>query len=245
MIFAAKTDKGKVRERNEDYYHIPESDNDRIIAVADGLGGHNSGDLASSLAVLCSLAALERMDDVDSAPGMKLRRAIRIANNLVYNKAKESDELRGMGSTLTISLLSDNRAVIAHVGDSRAYLFRNGALKLITRDHSLFEEMAAKGEADRGCESHPARHILTRAVGTCPTIEVDTYLTLWGEGDSLLLCTDGLHGLVSEEEIAGVMSAGDIKQAAETLVEKALLAGGSDNITVVIASNTRGEGVPE
>jgi protein phosphatase len=225
VVAAAATDIGQVREGNEDAYLVL----DPLFAVADGMGGHRGGEVASSLA----LETVQRLFEGEEG---SLTDQVELANRAVFERSQADREVSGMGTTLTAALIEGNRARLAHVGDSRAYLLRDGALTLLTEDHTLVHRMVQEGEiTESEAEMHPHRSILTRALGVEETLEVDEAFVDLREGDRLLLCTDGLTSMVDDERIREVLSTvPDPREAAERLVRVANEAGGIDNITVVV-----------
>jgi PPM family protein phosphatase len=230
LVAAAVTDVGRVRagSPNEDGY-LDQIDRLGLVAVADGMGGHRAGEVASATALEALRAAV--------ASGQPLSDAIEGANDAVLAKSVSDQELAGMGTTLTAGMLgSDGYLVVGHVGDSRAYLVRDGELTQITDDHSLVEEMVRGGELTREqAEVHPRRSIITRALGIDPEVEVDEYPIELRPGDRILFCSDGLTTMVRPDEIASILSRErDPKRAAQLLVDAANAAGGEDNITAVI-----------
>lgn len=231
-----KSDKGKVRQRNEDSYCVCE----HLFAVADGLGGHLAGEVASKLAIEELVKALSGKQLVDLK---ELEEVFQKANEAICQLANANPQYQGMGTTLTAAHIWQDRIILGHVGDSRAYLFRAGELIQLTRDHSLPAELYRQGElSEEEAETHPQRHVLTQALGVASEIDVDTSQLGFGAGDLLLLCTDGLHGKVSKSQIEEILKeAADPQQAADRLVEAALLAGGQDNITVIVIQNHEGD----
>lgn len=234
----AATDVGKVRTLNEDTYYA----DGRLFAVADGLGGHLAGEIASKIAVL-ELAKSLSSPSADRREA--LRRAFNSANTAVIGRARERSEQSGMGTTLTVALAEQDTAYFAHVGDSRAYLFRDNKLTQLTKDDSLVSELVARGELTRAeADVHPQRNIITKAIGSEPTLVPQLYSMTLNEGDRLLLCTDGLCGLVDDDSIANILQIADARECAKTLIDKANEAGGSDNITVVIIDKPDDGAVP-
>jgi PPM family protein phosphatase len=228
LVAAGVTDVGRVRDGNEDDF-IDQSNRLGLVAVADGMGGHRAGEVASATALEALRAAV--------ASGQPLRDAIEGANDAVLEKSVSDQELAGMGTTLTAGMLgSDGYLVVGHVGDSRAYLVRDGELTQITHDHSLVEEMVRGGELTREqAEVHPRRSIITRALGIDPEVEVDEYPIELRPGDRILFCSDGLTTMLRPDEMASILSREhDPKRAAQLLVDAANAAGGEDNITAVI-----------
>lgn len=238
--WAALTDVGRARERNEDSYIAGEY----VFAVADGLGGHNAGDVASRLAVE-PLAALDRT--VDSTPVDRvadaLSTAVDAANRAVYRRAQNDAKVRGMGTTLTAVAISDGSAHLAHVGDSRCYLIRSGEMTQLSSDHTLVARMVAEGKlTPEQAETHPQRSILTRALGAEPEVDVDTLEIQLQAADRLLLCSDGLSSVIGEDQILKTMQdSKDLKETCKRLIDAANQRGGPDNITVVVVEVT---GVP-
>ena len=228
VVTAGVTDVGRVRDGNEDGF-IDQADRLGLVAVADGMGGHRAGEVASATALEALRASV--------ANGQSLRDAIEGANDAVLEKSESDLELHGMGTTLTAGMLgSDGYLVVGHVGDSRAYLARDGELTQITTDHSLVEEMVRDGVlTPEQAEVHPQRSTITRALGIDPRVDVDEYPIELRPGDRILFCSDGLTTMVRPDEIAGILSREpDPKRAAQLLVDAANAAGGEDNITAVI-----------
>jgi len=229
LVAAGVTDVGRVRDGNEDDF-LDQANRLGLVAVADGMGGHRAGEVASATALEALRAAV--------ASGQPLRDAIEGANDAVLEKSVSDQELHGMGTTLTAGMLgSDGYLVVGHVGDSRAYLARDGELTQITNDHSLVEEMVRGGELTREqADVHPRRSIITRALGIDPQVEVDEFPLELRPGDRILFCSDGLTTMVRPDEIASILGREhDPKRAAQLLVDAANAAGGEDNVTAVIA----------
>lgn len=227
FVHGAASDVGRGRSENEDAYLADEAR--RLYAVADGMGGHRAGEVASA-------TAIESLREAFGA-GRALDEAVGAANAAVFAKASANLEMRGMGTTLTaVALLEDHTALLCHVGDSRAYLMRDGGVTQITEDHSLVEQLVREGRlSPEEAINHPQRAIITRALGIDPEIQLDTYRVDLRPGDRLLLCSDGLTSMVADEAVAGVLRRQpDPQRAAETLVDMANEAGGDDNITVVV-----------
>jgi PPM family protein phosphatase len=230
LVAAGITDVGRVRAGapNEDGF-LDEARRLGLVAVADGMGGHRAGEVASATALEALRAAM--------AAGQPLRDAIEGANDAVLEKSVTDHELRGMGTTLTAGTLgTDGNLLVGHVGDSRAYLVRDGELTQITNDHSLVEEMVRGGElTPEQAESHPRRSIITRALGIDPEVEVDVYPLELRPGDRLLLCSDGLTTMLRGDEIAEILEGEPHpERAAQLLVDAANAAGGEDNVTALV-----------
>lgn len=232
----ARTDIGRSRDHNEDGYLIREP----LFAVADGMGGHRGGEVASSVA----LESLQQLpEDADGLLRALVDR-IREANRMVLERGESDPELRGMGTTLTALVTQEQKAHVAHVGDSRAYLLRDGSLQQLTEDHSLVQRMVREGKlTPEQAGRHPQRSILTRALGVDTEIAVDELTLPILPGDRLLLCTDGLTGMIDPDRIHEILeSERDPQAASDLLVEEANGAGGDDNITVVIVDFEDGPG---
>ncbi|HEY8764607.1 MAG TPA: Stp1/IreP family PP2C-type Ser/Thr phosphatase [Solirubrobacteraceae bacterium] len=223
-----RTDTGRQRRGNEDSSLARPP----VFVVADGMGGARAGEVASQIAV----EAFEQGLPSTGTPEQRLAEIVQEANRRIHDVSRVEHERAGMGTTLTAAFLDDRQVAIAHVGDSRAYLFRNGALKRLTRDHSLVGELVRQGKlTEEQAEEHPQRSIITRALGPEPTVEVDTWTYPASAGDVLMLCSDGLTSMITEERIAEVLaSAASLEAAGDELIAQANEAGGRDNITVVL-----------
>jgi protein phosphatase len=237
--FAAATDIGKVRSENQDRW-LAEADLG-LFAIADGLGGHAAGALAAQLVVEVLPRLVRRVLAADSRAtadeiGPALARQIRALSELVYKETRGQPGLSGTGTTLVLALVDEAGATIVHAGDSRAYLFRQGRLRRLTRDHTLAELLAAQGQAlDADAEHHPAGRKLTRYIGMPATMTADWQALALAAGDLLLLCSDGLYGQVDEGEISRILqSRQSIERKSEELVAAANDAGGRDNVTVLL-----------
>lgn len=225
VVVGVATDIGRVRERNEDSYLVQPP----LYAVADGMGGARGGAVASSL-------ALEKMEGLFHSGKGPLGELIRSANRAVFERSVSDRKVSGMGTTLTAATIDDHGAHLGHVGDSRAYLLRAGSLRRLTDDHTLVNRMVKAGEITaEEAGVHPHRNVLTRSIGTEPDVDVDEKDVPLIEGDRLLLCSDGLTGMVTEPQIQAILEAtSDPQEAADRLVKAANRAGGIDNITVLI-----------
>ena len=224
---AYRTDTGRQRNANEDSYFARAP----LFAVADGMGGAQAGEVASRLAAE-SFAPVQRGEE---SPEAYLRAIARTANARIHRLAQDDSSRSGMGTTLTAALVEDDEVSFAHVGDSRAYRFRDGELKLLTSDHSLVEELRRQGRlTDEQAEDHPQRSIITRALGPEREVEVDTMTYQARPGDVYLLCSDGLTTMLREDQIAAALTDSDnLDEAVSRLVREANEAGGRANITVV------------
>ncbi len=225
----AKSDVGRVRGGNEDSYLVQAP----LFVVADGMGGHTGGEVASETAVSVINDASQEAppDDVDV-----LERYVKLANETIWKKAQDDPSLHGMGTTCTLLHVVGSTVRIAHVGDSRAYLLRNGELSQLTEDHTLVERMVREGRLSREeAPRHPQRSIITRALGVDAEVEVDTTSIEVQEGDRVLVCSDGLSSMLSDSTIQSLLEEGsDAQPTADRLIEAANEAGGEDNITVVV-----------
>ncbi|MCU1459076.1 MAG: serine/threonine protein phosphatase [Actinomycetia bacterium] len=228
LLAGAATDVGMVREGNEDGFLI--DDRLQLFAVADGMGGHQAGEVASATALEALRASV--------AAGTALESAVTAANSAVFEKASADEALRGMGTTLTTLSIDPDGAelLIGHVGDSRAYLIRDGELRQITEDHSLVEELVREGRlTPEQADVHPQRSIITRALGIDADVNVDLVPVEIRPGDRILLCSDGLTTMLRTSDIATILRREpDPGRAADLLVDAANAAGGEDNITAVI-----------
>lgn len=234
MKYYAITDKGIVREENEDRILAPKDDNGYFIAVADGMGGHNAGEVASSL-VIETLSDFCENTPKNKINESSLKEVLTSANKKVCDDAQNNPVHKGMGTTVTAAAFIDNEATIINVGDSRAYFFRNGVLKQITKDHSYVQMLIDHGYISKSdAMRHPHKNIITRAIGIDENVEADIYKVQLQKKDVILLCSDGLSNVVSDNEIASILGK-DIDTAVERLLNLALSYGGPDNISIVVA----------
>lgn len=245
LISCGKTDQGKTRTNNEDAFLT--NDHLGLYAVADGIGGHEGGEVASRLAMeaLSSIlreqfagsrsgAAFDDSPDTDQYI-TSLRGAVAFANTTIHQAAAQAPALTGMGTTVTAVLLRPRTSVFAHVGDSRAYLFRYGTLRQLTDDHSLVaEQMRAGLITPEQARMSPYRHVITRSVGIHPEVHMDLGMFEVEKNDVLLLCTDGLTEMVKDDDIARILGSETPPASAESLIRRANDNGGVDNITVVV-----------
>src|SRR5207253_10979016 len=234
--YARASDTGKKRRRNEDSYVVAPP----LFAVADGMGGAQAGEVASKLAA----AALEDTDSGSSSGQERVVTLIEEANRRVYARANTDPATSGMGTTMTVALVEGQVVTIGHVGDSRAYLVRSGRLEQLTEDHSLVNELLKSGKlSPEEAETHPQRSVITRAVGTDPDVDVDSFTIDALEGDVFLLCSDGLTDMVGDEDILDLVERyhDDLDRVAKSLVSAANRGGGEDNITVIAFTITAGD----
>jgi protein phosphatase len=232
---AGLTDVGRQRTANEDSLVVRPP----LFAVADGMGGAKAGEVASAVAV----EAVEGARESSEPPEAQLAGIVRDANRRIYDLAVADESRRGMGTTLTLAKVHGDEVSLAHVGDSRAYRLRDGELAQLTRDHSLVAELERSGQITaEAAEHHPQRSIITRALGPEPDVEVDTYTLAGRDGDLFLICSDGLTSMISDDEVASILSsARSLDEAADALVRAANQSGGKDNITVILFRLGEGE----
>lgn len=241
MRIVAKTDKGNVRDSNQDAYAVGEFSDEVVWSVVcDGMGGAAGGNIASALAVKVisdKINASYREQMRDSSIRNMLDSALSAANIEVFDFAEAQPDLRGMGTTVVCAIVRNNQAYIAHAGDSRAYVINNGSIRQITTDHSMVQDLLSMGKITaEQAENHPNKNIITRAVGVDKGIEIDFEQIDLDDDDTLLICTDGLSNYVSNDEMLELMSDGKHYAFADRLVKKANENGGGDNITVVVIS---------
>ncbi len=244
MNISAISDVGKVRDINEDNYCIFKKDYDLLI-VADGMGGHNAGEVASFLAVNTIKEHIDKyissdMDE-EAIKGI-IYEAFNRANEKIYLHGKENTSCDGMGTTATLILKNESTIFVGHVGDSKAYIIKNNNINQITRDHSLVAELVRNGSiTENEAMKHPKRNIITRALGTTKNIKIDIFTLSMDPLDSLVLCTDGLSNFVDSYEIEKILiEIKDSSEICERLVSMANKRGGYDNITVLVAKNDEG-----
>jgi len=240
------TDVGRQRQHNEDTFLVEEGVS--LYLVADGMGGHAAGEIASKIAAESISEFVRHTIDDDgtwphaydeqfSRPTNRLTAAMKIANTRVLEAMRKDARLRGMGTTVVAALIDGDMASVAHVGDSRAYRVRDSKISRVTNDHSwVFEQVQAGMLTEEEAETHPLRNVITRALGGAMTVVPDASESELREGDLLLLCSDGLTGMVSDDNILEILldHSDDLKVACEKLVEKANEGGGVDNVTVVL-----------
>ena len=223
------TDKGIVRQSNQDSFYVNEAQG--WCVIADGMGGHNGGETASTLAVRTISEVLSKpWDDTEDA----MRTAIVEANNAVFKKSSESKELNGMGTTVVLVMMDGNIAYIGHVGDSRAYYINGEKIIQLTKDHSIVQKLIESGTiTPKQAKTHPQKNLITRAVGTDRYVEIDVNRVICTKGDYILLCTDGLSSMVDESDMFKIIMQNP-DTAVKELIDAANSAGGTDNITAVL-----------
>ena len=238
MVFA-KTDIGKARELNQDYYYISQdTDEPKIFILADGMGGYKGGEIASKLATESATKYIKsNFADIvkEKEEILKLiKNAVEYANMVVYEKSKDDKELEGMGTTLEVCLIYNNKAYIGHVGDSRIYRIRKDIMRKLTKDHSYVQQLVQDKKITREeAKTHPKKNMLTKALGCTPYVEPDIRARNFEKGDIFIMCSDGLTNMVEEKRIYELIKM-DINTAVDNLIKEANTAGGYDNITVII-----------
>ena len=235
MRIGAVTDVGKQRRLNEDSYFVYRNENLLGGMVADGMGGQNAGEVASAMAtqIIKEYIINSFNPDMDCMEvGEMVRRAFLKANDKIY---ETDSELDGMGTTSTLAIIYRDKIISAHVGDSRAYLIDGGEIRQITKDHSYVQELLSRGEITKEfANRHPAKNYITRAVGADDILKVDINISDY-HGETVLLCSDGLTNMLSDEQISEIIGENEnLQQGAEALVRLANKKGGLDNITVVV-----------
>lgn len=239
----AKSDIGKVREQNQDSYYISEPlDGVQLFIIADGMGGYNGGEIASSLAVQSAKNYIENNfanTDKDKESIIQLvGSSLEYANMVVYEKSKESEELSEMGTTMDICLIYNNKVYIGHVGDSRVYRVRKEFIRKLTQDHSYVQKLVKDGTiTQEEAQHHPQKNMLMKALGCNAFVEPDVMIKGFQKDDILLMTTDGLTNLVSKEHIFETVQKENLEQVPKKLVEEAKNNGGYDNITVIVIKN--------
>ena len=234
MLIEGKSDPGRVREDNQDMF-VARPDLG-LALLADGMGGTRAGGVAAEIAVDAALEHLTGVLKREPLTGEHLSAALRLANARVLGMSNAVSAYRGMGTTLVAAAINGSRGYIAHVGDSRAYRLRGHALSQVTKDHSLVQEWVDAGViSPEAARNAPNRNVITRAIGAKPSVRADVAeIDVTGD-DTLLVCSDGLAGMLPDEEIASALTAnGGLADAAASLVEAANRAGGTDNVTVVL-----------
>ncbi len=242
MRILVKTDVGKARDLNEDSYYVPQEEEDlKLFIVADGMGGYNGGEIASSLAIKAAKNYIET--NFISTPKDResilelIKSSMQYANMVVYEKSKEDDELKGMGTTLEICFIYENKMYIGHIGDSRIYRIRKHIIRKLTNDHSYVETLVKDGKITREeAKTHPKKNMLMKALGCTEYIEPDVFVRGFLKDDIVLMSSDGLTNMIDEQEIFNIIT-NNKENASEMLIQKANDNGGYDNITALIVYN--------
>jgi len=237
------TDLGQIRKENQDYVFVSETpvgNLSNLFVVADGMGGHKAGDFASRFTVESLIESIT--NDAEHNPIKIIRSAMKTANILLREKAKEDAARLGMGTTLVVATIVGHYLYVANLGDSRLYVVSE-EIQQVTRDHSLVEEMIRIGEINREeAHNHPDKNVITRAIGVSSEVDIDFFDLKLQEHDIILLCSDGLSNMVKDEEISKIVKTGsDLSEIAARLIERANENGGKDNIAVVLIEPSIGE----
>lgn len=235
MYIKCKTDRGRIREINEDYVLTLRSNYYSLLIAADGMGGHNGGEVASKIASVTVRDFVFQNYSLYDDKEELLRDAILKANQETYKSSQSDEGLKGMGTTLTCCLILDNWYYIGHVGDSRAYIINDKGIAKITQDHSYVQQLIDNGSiTEIEALNHPNRNVITRSIGTEEHVVIDTKIGSLSAGDIIVLCTDGLTGYLGSGEILDIIALKK-EDAVDDLVKLAIERGGSDNISVIIA----------
>lgn len=239
----AKSDVGRARELNEDSFYITEDQfsKNQIFILADGMGGCNAGDVASKLATTCAKNYIE--NNFENTPKDKenliklVASSLEYANMVVYEKSLENKEFQGMGTTLEVCLIYNNRAYIGHIGDSRIYRIRKDFMRQLTEDHSYVEKLVKEGTITKEeAEHHPKKNMLMKALGCNAYVEPDLLIKGFQKGDTLIICSDGLTNMVGKEDIYNIVRE-NFELAPKELIDLANQNGGLDNITIITIKN--------
>lgn len=235
----ATSDIGRARQINEDSYYISKPDDEiKLFIVADGMGGYNGGEVASNLAVQAAhnyiLSNFEKAKESKELLLDLAKNSMQYSNKIVYEKALQDEEFKNMGTTLDICLIYGNKAYISHIGDSRIYRIRKEFMRKLTKDHSYVQQLVDEGKITKEeSMNHPKKNMLVKALGCTEYIEPDVMIKAFIKGDIILMCTDGLTNMITEEEIFRIIK-GNEENPSEELIKKANENGGLDNITAVI-----------
>lgn len=228
------SDIGNVRKINEDYVGFYEGNGASIYVIADGMGGHNAGEVASKLAVETTISYIKSLDNIDNMEN-HLIESIKLANKKIFELSKMNEELVGMGTTITACLVKDSKMTVANVGDSGCYIIKYNGVTKVTKDHSLVQQLIDEGSiTEEEAASHPNKNIITRALGTNLSVEIDTFEIDLSDIEKVILCTDGLSNLVNTSEMYDIIQNNNNEDACRMLVDLSKLKGGRDNISVIV-----------
>ena len=235
MRIYSATDVGQKRKMNQDYVFAsegPVGNLPNLFTVADGMGGHNAGDYASSHAV--RILVDEIREDADYNPVKVIRHAIEAANTEIRNRAQEDENLRGMGTTMVVATIVDQYAYVANVGDSRLYLIGH-EINQVTEDHSYVAAMMRAGElTEEQARNHPEKNVITRAIGVAWEVKADFFEVDLKPGDKVMMCSDGLSNMIEDQRLYDVISSNSVEDSVRILIDEAKENGGYDNITVIV-----------
>ncbi|MEY7999566.1 Stp1/IreP family PP2C-type Ser/Thr phosphatase [Clostridium sp. Mt-5] len=227
------SDVGKVRKLNEDFAGFYKGKNLNVYVIADGMGGHNAGEVASKIAVETTIAYIKAKDTVDMKED--LLKAINLANERIYKLSRSNNEFGGMGTTITACLVEDMKMIVANVGDSGCYIVKYNGIVKITKDHSLVQQLVDEGSiTEEEAAIHPNKNIITRALGTNLSVKVDIFEVNLEDVNRVILCTDGLSNGVSTNEMYDIIMNNNNEDACKQLIELSNLRGGRDNISVIV-----------
>ncbi len=240
LTVAARTDVGMIRSGNEDSFFAHATRERGIFIVADGMGGHAAGEVASEMTVQIISRELHDLRDADGSAEERVSDSIRLANRAVYERTMQESDKQGMGTTASVLLVSGNRYLIGQVGDSRIYLLRDGALKQLTKDHSYVQEQVDAGLlTPEQARYHPYSNVITRCVGASDAVDPDTYSGDLKPGDTFLVASDGLTGMVDDRRLQQLLlSRASAGRVVDALIAEANYRGGLDNITAIVVQIT-------
>lgn len=241
LQYAARTDVGMIRSGNEDNFAVDYNDHRGLFVVADGMGGHAAGEVASEMAVQILLRDLAELRDVEpDGAGDRLSRALRDANHAIHQRTMTEVDKQGMGTTVSVLVVSGGQYLIGQVGDSRVYLLRDGALRQLTKDHSYVQEQVDAGFlTPEQARYHPYSNVITRCVGASPDVEPDVYRGTVRPGDTFLVASDGLTGMVDDWRLQQLLMARTTaERVVHSLIAEANSRGGLDNITAIVVRVT-------
>ncbi|MFL0195962.1 Stp1/IreP family PP2C-type Ser/Thr phosphatase [Clostridium sp. WILCCON 0269] len=229
------SDVGRVRKLNEDFVDFYKSKNLDIYVVADGMGGHNAGEVASKIAVETIISYIKLKEEIEIDVEDELLKAINLANDKIYKLSRSSKEFGGMGTTITACLVKDSEMIVANVGDSGCYIIEYSGITKITKDHSLVQQLVDEGSiTEEEAAIHPNKNIITRAIGTNMSVEIDTFKVNLEDVSKVILCTDGLSNGVSMDEMYDIIIKNNNESSCKQLIELSNLRGGRDNISVIV-----------
>ncbi|MDW8801081.1 Stp1/IreP family PP2C-type Ser/Thr phosphatase [Clostridium sp. A1-XYC3] len=228
------SDIGNIRKINEDFVDFYRNDKFSIYVVADGMGGHNAGEVASKLAVETIISFIKSLDNIDDMEDV-LKKSIQSANDKIFELAKNNEALGGMGTTITACLVKSKQMITANVGDSSCYIVKYDGITKITKDHSLVQQLIDEGSiTEEEAANHPNKNIITRALGTNLSVEIDTFKVDLSDVKKVIMCTDGLSNGVSTSEMYDIIMNDDNSNSCRRLVELSKIKGGRDNISVIV-----------
>lgn len=238
MVIESVSDVGLKRLANQDFIFSSGEEDFPLFILADGMGGHNAGEVASELCVnIIREEFASNRDKLDNEKDLikTIKESVKKANKYIYNKSLESKEFNGMGTTLTLAYILDHKIYIGHVGDSRAYFIDRNNIKQITEDHSLVNQLLKSGSiSNEQAKTHPKRNVITKALGADIDVEMDIYTLEYKKDEILMICSDGLTNMLDDQEIFDIIHREDIDKTSEVLIEEAKKNGGLDNISIII-----------